>query len=196
MKKKRNRYIFLMVLGVLMILGTVAFLRSTIGKALLKSKSHFITSAIDPRVRYEPEAKEHGEKIAAFLAEAIKRVEEGHYTPFEKEISVYVCASNETMNEYNANPGAQGRGYASFKGIYIGPYAFSFQGLDTHKESLMHELSHLHLNQKLGYLGMGFRIKVPIWFREGIANSVAGSGGEGIDEGEAVNNILNGKHFP
>jgi hypothetical protein len=76
--------------------------------------------------------------------------------------------------------------------VLIAPSAFNFIGRDTHKETLTHELSHLHFQQKLGFFKGR---KHPAWFREGFADYVAGSGGEGIEDSEAINLILNGKHF-
>ena len=70
--------------------------------------------------------------------------------------------------------------------------AFNFIGHDTHKETLMHELSHLHLQQRLGFFR---RRKIPSWFHEGLADFVGGSGGEGISDSEAINFILSGRHF-
>jgi hypothetical protein len=64
--------------------------------------------------------------------------------------------------------------------------------MDTHKESLMHELSHLHLLQRLGILK--YR-KIPHWFTEGLANITAGSGGEGISEDMAARFIKEGRHL-
>jgi hypothetical protein len=83
----------------------------------------------------------------------------------------------KSLNEFLANPpGTAPRGAAAMGDVYIGPRAFSFFGYDTHKESLMHELSHLHLKQRLGYFGFGVKIKIPVWFSEGLANNIAGSG--------------------
>ena len=64
--------------------------------------------------------------------------------------------------------------------------------MDTHNETLMHELSHLHFQQRLSFFE---RRKHPVWFSEGFADYVANSGGEGIEKSEAINFILSGKHF-
>jgi hypothetical protein len=76
--------------------------------------------------------------------------------------------------------------------VYIAPSAFNFEGLDTHKETLKHELSHLLFRQQLGFFK--YR-KIPHWFHEGFGDYLAGSGGEGIKEENAINFILSGKHF-
>lgn len=196
MIKKRKRLIILSIIGIIILAGAVLFVRSPIGIALLKSKKHFKTSAVDERVRYEPGAEEFADKMARCLPEAVLTVENGHFLPFKKPFKIYVCATQKSLNEFLANPpGAAPRGAAAMGDVYIGPRAFSFFGYDTHKESLMHELSHLHLKQRLGYFGLGMKIKIPVWFSEGLANNIAGSGGEGIEEKEAIDAILKGKHF-
>lgn len=196
MRKKRKRLIIFSIIGIIILVGAVLFVRSPIGIALLKSKKHFKISHIDNRVRYEPGAEEYANKIARYLPEAIQAVENGHFLPFEKPFKVYVCATQKSLDEFlAAPPGAGPRGAAALGNVYIGPQAFSFFGYDTHKESLMHELSHLHLKQRLGYFGFGYRIKIPVWFSEGLANCIAGSGGEGIEEKDAIKAILMGKHF-
>lgn len=56
----------------------------------------------------------------------------------------------------------------------------------------MHELSHLHFQQRLGILK---RRKIPTWFHEGLADFVGDSGGEGVGESKAIKFILSGRHF-
>jgi hypothetical protein len=56
----------------------------------------------------------------------------------------------------------------------------------------MHELSHLHLSQRLGFLK---RRRIPSWFAEGLANIIAGSGGEGISDNMAILSIKEGRHL-
>lgn len=194
MRKKRKKYIILGIIGLIILVIAVIFVRSRIGIALLKSKAHFKTSHIDERVRYEPGTEEFAEKIARFLSEAVGTVEKGHLLPFKKPFIVYVCSTQKSCNEFIATPpGTAPRGAAALGNVYIAPRAFSFFGYDTHKESLMHELAHLHLWQRLGYFGI--KRKIPVWFSEGLANNIAGSGGEGITEKEAIDALLQGRHF-
>jgi hypothetical protein len=196
MMKKKKRFIILSIIAVLLLVGAVVFVRSTIGIALLKSKSHFIAQASDNRVLYEPGAEEYADKIAAFLPEAVKRVEEGHFKPFSKPFKVYVCYTQKGHNEFIANPTTYPiRGAAFLGDVFIAPSAFYFNQKDTHRESLIHELSHLHLSQSFGLFARG---KIPSWFSEGLANCIAGKIGDGItniEESEAVYAILNGKHL-
>jgi len=64
--------------------------------------------------------------------------------------------------------------------VLIAPSAFNFIGRDTHNETLIHELSHLHFQQRLGFFE---RRKLPVWFNEGFEDS------------DAINLILSGNHF-
>jgi hypothetical protein len=146
MKKTRKKIIIFSILGIFIIAIFVFFLRSPIGRALLKSKSHFIAYEADSRVLYEPGAGGFAEKIADFLPTAVRRVEEGHFLPFKNPFKVYVFSTQKSHNESLANTTSYPiRGAATPRNVFIAPSAFSFKGLDTHKESLMHELSHLHL---------------------------------------------------
>jgi hypothetical protein len=193
MKKTRKKIIIFSILGILVVSVLVFFIRSPIGRALLKSKSHFIAHEADSRVLYEPGAEGFAEKIADFLPTAVKRIEEGHFLPFKKPFKVYVFSSQKSHNESLANTTSYPiRGAAVQGNVFIAPSAFSFKGLDTHKESLMHELSHLHLNQRLGFFK---RRRIPSWFTEGLANIIAGSGGEGISDEMAIQSIKEGRHL-
>lgn len=194
MKKKPFKITLLSILGLILICVLVMFFRSRIGTALLKSKKHFMPISNETSVLYEQGAKKLAVKIADALPEAIKRVEKIHGQPFPKPFNVYVCASQNSLNEFIGNPpGLRIRGAVVFNNVYISPSAFNFNGFDTHKETLTHELSHLHLKKHIGYFRQ--RGSIPVWFHEGLANFVAGSGGEGISDQEAISAIIDGNHF-
>ncbi len=53
MKKTRKKIIIFGILGIFILAVLVLLLRSPIGRALLKSKSHFIVHAADSRILYE-----------------------------------------------------------------------------------------------------------------------------------------------
>jgi len=192
---KKKRKVILIVLSSIILILVIAFFISPYSTALLKSKSHFIKHPDNDIVLFEPGAEEYADKIAAYLPAVIERVELVHGIPFEKTFKIYVCSTQKSFNEYTAitSPSPYPiRGTALLGDILIAPSAFNFLGLDTHRETLMHELSHLHFRQRLGFFKGR---KHPTWFGEGFADYVAGSGGEGIEENEAINFILNGKHF-
>ena len=103
MKKTRIKIIIFSILGIFILSVLALFLRSPIGRALLKSKSHFIVHAADSRVLYEPGAEGFADRIADFLPAAVKRVEEGHFLPFKKTFKVYVFSTQKSHNESLAN---------------------------------------------------------------------------------------------
>ena len=193
MKKKRK--VILIVISLIILLLTSLFFISPYSTALLKSKSHFIKHPGNEIVLFEPVAEEYADKIAAYLPAAIERVEQVHGLPFEEAFKVYVCGTQKSFNEYTAitSPSLYPiRGTALLGDVLIAPSTFNFMGLNTYKETITHELSHLHFRQRLGFFDDR---KLPVWFKEGFSDYVAGSGGEGIEESDAINFILSGKHF-
>jgi hypothetical protein len=174
--------------------GAVAFSRSSVGTALLKSRAHFTSVERDPRVLYEPGMKEQAELTAAHLPAAIGLVEDQQSLPMIKPFRVYVCNSQDSFNAYMAAPkGSTARGVKVGNSIFLSPECFSSWRGDTHAEVLAHELSHLQLYQRIGHLR--YLWNLPTWFVEGLAVTVSGGGGEGVTAPEARGAILSGYHF-
>jgi hypothetical protein len=194
MKTKKRKVIFISLSSIILLIF-IAFFISPYSTALLKSKSHFIKHPKNYKVLYEPGAEEYANSIANHLPKAIERVEQVHGLPFEDDFKVNVCKTQKSFNEYTANTSLSPypiRGTALLGDVLIAPSAFNFMGLNTYKETITHELSHLHLRQRLGFFDDR---KLPVWFKEGFSDYVAGSGGEGIEESDAIDFILSGKHF-
>ena len=193
--KIKKRKIIIAIFSLIILTLAIAFFVSPYSTALLKSKSHFINHPDNDIVFFEPGAEEYADKIAAYLPAAIERVEQVHGLPFEEPFKIYVCSTQKSFNEYTAitSPSPYPiRGTALLGDVLIAPSAFNFMGLNTYKETITHELSHLHLRQRLGFFDDR---KLPVWFKEGFSDYVAGSGGEGIEESDAIDFILSGKHF-
>ncbi len=193
--KKRKRKVIVIIFFLLILLLPGLFFISPYSTALLKSKSQFINHVKNDKVLYEPGAEVYADSIVFYLPEAIERVEQVHGLPFEEPFKIYICNTQKSFNEYTANTSPSPypvRGTALLGDVLMAPSAFNFFGLDTHKETLAHELSHLHFRQRLGFFKGR---KHPTWFSEGFADYVASSGGEGIEENDAINFILSGKHF-
>ena len=189
-----KRYIVVIAGTSLLVILGIWLAGSRVGHALTRSRKHFIEHPLDQRILFEPGAEEMATIFASILPVAISRVEDAQIYPFRKTFRVYVCSSQERFNEYLALAGSYYpvRGAVLWGNILIAPSAFNFMGMDTHRETLIHELSHLHFRQRLGRLK---ERRIPVWFREGYADLVAGSGGEGVTETEAFQMILSGKHF-
>ena len=189
----KKRKIFIAVFFIIILILGLAFFISPYSAVLLKSKSHFIKHAKNNKVFFEPGTEKYADSIVSHLPKAIENVEQVHGLPFEGSFNVYVCKAQKSFNEFTANTsGYTIRGTAMLVNVFIAPSAFYFMGMDTQKETLTHELSHLHFSNRLGYIDVRM---LPVWLREGFADYMAGSGGEGINEGNAIKFILNGKHF-
>jgi hypothetical protein len=160
-------------------------------RATLRLVHGFSALDADPRVRFERGAEDLARTVAAALPAAVARVEACQSRPFETPFRVYVCASHESFTSHTGQPASSPvRGITFLWDIWVSPKAFTFHGEDTHRETLAHELSHLHLGQTLGWW---HRTKeVPSWFQEGLADWVADTGDEQVSRYEAREAIHRG----
>lgn len=187
----RRRGVVLGTVGLLLVLGGLWGVRTPVGAALTKSTKSFTPVPGDARVRFEPGAEAMAAAIGAYLDTALTTVETAHGKPFRKPITVYVCATQRSLNEFLAlAPDAPIRGMVRAGNVFLAPSAFAWRGEDVHRQSLTHELSHAHLRQHLGWIAS--RRAVPAWFHEALADLVSGAGGEGVSREEAVRAILDG----
>ena len=174
--------------------GALAFSRTLAGAAVFASRDQFIRSGADPRVLYEPGMDAEAALVVSILPGAIAHIEKQQYLPLAKPFRIYVCNSQESFNTYmGAPPGATARGVKVLNDIFLAPVAFSSWRGDTHESVLAHELSHLHLYQRLGHRKSLW--DTPVWFLEGLAVVVSGGGGEGVTPSDAEASILSGHHF-
>lgn len=161
-----------------------------IGLATLRSTAHFVALESDKRILYEPGAKEFARKVAGYLPEAVATVEKEQYRPFTKPVFVYVCATEESFARFTS-VSKDIRG-ALIKKIFLSEKLW--RQPESIKLILTHELSHLHLQQQIGWYN--FSDNLPAWFKEGLATSVSNGGGaETVSETEARKAIIEGKHF-
>ncbi|MFZ6758805.1 hypothetical protein ACO0K9_16490 [Undibacterium sp. Ji50W] len=160
--------IFLLAIGIL--LNKPVFLKSVIAK--YKSTDNFITLAEDSRIRYEKNAKEDAIALREILNASQRKVEVALNAHFEKPIEIYVCASQDTFNEY-VFLSKNVRGAVYWGKLFLSPGAFG-RGEESLAELTTHELTHYLFYT---HLGEKAHIKnIPIWFREGIAVFVADGG--------------------
>ncbi|MGA2193428.1 MAG: hypothetical protein ABSG42_08660 [Nitrospirota bacterium] len=159
------------------------------GIAALRSTSDFVPLQSDSRVLYEPGAEEFAAEVAVYLPDAIATVEKGLYRPFAKPVQVYVCATKESI----AAHGGWGkvRAVTTTKLFLDAELVKKVQDGNSAKMILTHELSHLHLSQRLGLFRTA---KIPAWFDEGLAVMVSG-GAPAVDvsESDAAKAIMSGK---
>lgn len=150
----------------------------------------FLDHPQDQRLSYEKGAQALAERIAAALPAAVAQVEAAQYGPFAKPVRVLVTASEDS---YLALSGARGESRAAtfFERVFISPRLA--REPDALAGVLTHELSHLHLAQRIPEAA-GRRI--PTWFHEGLAVLVSGGGGaEKVPAEDARAAIREGRHF-
>jgi len=163
-------------------------------RAAARLTSGFQSLEKDARVFYEPGAEVHARGFAESLPAAIARVEEHQGRPFKSHFRVYVCASHESFTRHlGERPDSPARGMKLFRDIWVSPLAFDFRGTDTHRQTVTHELSHLHMTQQLGLRTIVGT--VPTWFVEGLADWVADTGGEIVTHQDALEAFASGNHF-
>ncbi len=156
--------------------------------AALDPTSGFL-SYEDRRVRYEPGAEALARQTADALPGAIATVEQSLGSPFPDPVEIYVAASEQRYAEL-ANAPEDTRGAVTRK-LFISPRVLRPAFTGTLPAVLSHELSHLHLQQHLGYQGR--RGRLPAWFDEGLAEAVSGGcGGSTVSVTAATEAIANG----
>ncbi len=185
--KKAFSIIATVVLAMTVLLvSDCSFVRHSV--AALRSTDHFVSNFNDNRVHFEPGAEGFANKIATFLPTAIQQVEKKQYRHFVKPVRIYVCASRESFKRFY---GADVRAGVLTK-LFLSPRIFEY-GDEIARKYLIHELSHLHLQQQLGIFKMS---RLPMWFKEGLATSVSNAGGAHLVSQEQATEFLRaGKHF-
>jgi hypothetical protein len=155
--------------------------------ASFRSTDDFIPLSSDKRVLYEPGAETHASEIALLLPEAIQKVEAAHYQPFKNAVEVYICASKESCFRLTAQ---HAPATVTHK-LFISPALF--EGEKPIDRYLTHELSHLQLLQRVGTLNS---MKLPAWFKEGLAEFVSGNAtGAMVTDEEAERSLAQGRGF-
>jgi hypothetical protein len=184
----------ILALGILLFLAVdltgCGLLRT--GIASLKSTSDFHPLETDNRVFAESGAEGLAGQVAGYLPDAIRTVEKEQYRDFTKQVTVYVCASEDSF-AVHTGLSKHVRGALITK-VFLSGRLKDPEFNETLKAILTHELSHLHLQQQLGVYN--YNTNIPAWFQEGLAVLVSNGGGaETVSEAAAVKTILEGRHF-
>lgn len=183
-----------MVITAVAVICILLFLSVPRVRTALRIAPGFAPCGDDPRVYCETGSEDLARRFAAALPDAAATVEGKLGLPFESEYRLYVCASHESFARRIGQPvDTPVRGIAFSRDVWVSPRAFDFAGRDTHRETLVHELTHLHLGQHLGWWN---RTRfVPGWFQEGLSDWVAETGTDTISRREAIEEILAGHRF-
>ena len=161
-----------------------------VAKAWTQSKAGFSPCTADPRILCEPGSAALAQKILPLLPAAIESIERAQYAPFAKPIRIYTYA---TIQSYATHSGGAeySAGSASLSTIHLSPKLLQMP--ERIPAVLIHELSHLHLQQPIGSLAWA---RIPSWFHEGLATLVSNGGGaETVTAQEALEAFAHGKHF-
>ncbi len=143
-------------------------------------------------VHYQPGAEAYARDVAALLPDAIARIESVHGRPFAHPVTVGVYATPDTYAAANGLGSAVPIGVTFFERVNLSPELF---GSQRHRlrAILTHELSHAHIQ---GQIGLRAFIRLPNWFKEGLAVMASGGGGaELVDEEQALAAIQRGEHI-
>ncbi len=125
----------------------------------------------DPRIRLEEGASAHAARVHALLDAAVARVERVHGLPFRAPPNIHVCATVTCFTRLVKTPGLTAAVVADNR-LVLSPRLFGVEA-DRLPGILAHELSHVHLGQRLGH----YSPWIPVWFHEGLATAVAEGGG-------------------
>jgi hypothetical protein len=133
----------------------------------------FQPSAADPRVWTVAGGEAQARQVSALLDDAIGRVEGVHGLPFQTPPRVHVCPDDPCFSRHVRTPGLTAAVVADNR-LILSPRLFGREAARL-PGILVHELSHLHLGQRVGHYTAWF----PVWFHEGLATLVAdGAGSE------------------
>jgi hypothetical protein len=143
-------------------------------------------------VHYQPGAEEYAHEVAALLPDAIARVEAAHGRPFAHPVTIGVYATPEAYAAANGLGSAGPVGVTFLGRVNLSPKLFRAQHQRL-PAIVTHELSHAHIQT---WIGVNAYLRLPNWFKEGLAVMVSGGGGaEMVSEEEARAAIQRGERI-
>jgi len=146
----------------------------------------------NPQVHYESGAIEQARTVARLLPTAIARIEAAQGRRFAHPVVVGVYVTPEAFVAANGLGDRRAVGMHFLGRVMLSPVLFSTQRQRL-PAMLTHELSHAHLRSWISELTF---IRLPNWFKEGLAVMVSGGGGaEGVSEVQARDAIRRGDHI-
>lgn len=185
-------------IGAVFLLISLCALTSCSVVKMLVAQSHsrdrFIPSPLNPDVRYEVGSQDMAERIAKSVGHSLEVVEQTHGAQMAHAPLLFVCRTScfRTFVPVSEEIAAAQFGDAVFMNDDVLKLREQQRGMPV-ENFLTHELAHLLLYQRAGPMAY---IRVPSWFREGIAVAVSnGAGAEACSPAEAAQNILVGNSF-
>src|SRR5499427_9409510 len=146
----------------------------------------------NPQVHYESGAIEQARTVARLVPSTIARVEAAQGRRFAHPVVVGVYVTPEAFVAANGLGDRRAVGMHFLGRVMLSPVLFASQRQRL-PAMLAHELSHAHLRSWISELTF---IRLPNWFKEGLAVMVSGGGGaEGVSEVQARDAIRRGDHI-
>jgi hypothetical protein len=153
-----------------------------IASALWNTPDRLPALAENSVVHFEPGAENYAHRVSALLPTAVARIEAAQGRLFAHPVTVGVYTTPEAYAAANASGSAGAVGVAAFGRVVLSP-ALNGPQVGRLPAILTHELSHAHLQ---GYISPYAWVRLPNWFKEGLAVMVSGGGGaELVSEQEA-----------
>jgi hypothetical protein len=193
----RRRIFWMMLAGVPLALVTLAA-----GTAVAFPAARHIASALwnlpdrlpalseNGLVHFEPGAEGFARDVSALLPVAVAKIEAVHGRRFEHPVPVGVYTTPEAFAAANGSGAAGAVGTSVFGRVVLSPTLSGPQHWRL-RAILTHELSHAHLQ---GYISTVTWVRLPSWFKEGLAVMASGGGGaEFVSEREARTAIERGE---
>ena len=174
--------------------GTAAALPAVrhVASALWNLPDNLPALAGNSQVHFEPGAEGYAREVSALLPAALAGIEAAQGRPFAHPVTVGVYATAEKYAAANASGNAGAVGVAAFGRLVLSPALYGAQRQRL-PAILAHELSHAHLES---YISQYAWVRLPNWFKEGLAVMVSGGGGgEFVSEREARRAIERGEHI-
>jgi hypothetical protein len=143
-------------------------------------------------VHYQPGAEDYARDVAALLPDAIARIEAAQGRRFAHPVTIGVYATPDAYAAANGLGSTDPVGVTFFGRVSLSPKLFRLQRQRL-PAILTHELSHAHIQ---GWIGVNAFMRLPNWFKEGLAVMVSGGGGaELVSEPEARAAIRRGERI-
>jgi hypothetical protein len=151
-------------------------------------KDDLIALPNDNRVLVDGKNLENAQKISSKIDSSINVVEKAFKSPFSKPIYITICATEKSYIKHSGGY-KNSEAMTNWDRIFIAPLSFQ---KNNETPVLVHELTHLHISQKIGVFKMVGNI--PPWFNEGFAVLIShGAGAEEYTDSAAIAWINHGK---
>lgn len=162
--------------------------------ARAQPRDSFLALDDHPQVRYAPGSQVLAKRIAIGVEAAQQQVESWHGAPFLDAAPIFVCRIDCFTRFVPVGRDVSAAQFAD--AVFLNEDVLAERetrhGMPPER-FLTHELAHVLLYQRAGMFGY---LRVPAWFREGIAVAASdGAGAEGSSPREAALEVLAGRAF-